>query len=79
MAIFKDKKTDVNGTDVSTVLLPTLARYEANTKQYETCIFQSNGDSEVVQRYDSVEAAIRGHYTWVGKVYTKAYKPQRDW
>lgn len=42
---------------ISTVELPEEYGYG-----YETCIFKQNGDSDVIERYYTIDEAIVGHY-----------------
>lgn len=42
---------------LSTVELPEEYGYG-----YETCIFKQNGDSDVIERYYTIDEAIVGHY-----------------
>jgi hypothetical protein len=62
-------KTD-NGTEVSTVQLP---RSIQGSAPYETCLFFTNGDSNVVDRYATESAAIKGHHAWIVKINTGQY------
>lgn len=43
---------------ISTVELPL-------NHGYETCIFNSRKNSEVVDRYDTEDDAVRGHLRWM--------------
>lgn len=45
-----------NGTEVSTVELPTMFG-----PVWETCLFYTNDLSNVVAQYSSIEAAVKGH------------------
>jgi hypothetical protein len=48
---------------VSTVSLPSLPGMRFTTWRYETCVFSGDGlaESDVVETYDSIVAATRGH------------------
>ena len=48
----------INGNEISTVLLP---RFGNEPKQWETCMFYADGNSDVVCRYATEEEAINGH------------------
>lgn len=56
MKLWQLKTTLEDGTLVSTIEL-----IFGFGQEYETCIFQKNGDSNVVARYASKEQAIKGH------------------
>lgn len=56
------KQTVVDGIRVSTVRLDD--RFGGG---YETCLFGDMG-SEVTQWYDTEEAAIAGHASWIAEV-----------
>lgn len=58
----------VDGTAISTILLYTPFRSFAD---YETCIFYPNGDSRVVELYESEGKARAGHAKWVDETATK--------
>jgi len=45
-----------NGTEVSTVELPTMFG-----PVWETCLFYTNDLSNVVAQYSSIEEAVKGH------------------
>lgn len=51
-----------DGTSISTILLYNPYR---PVDLYETCIFYSNGDSDVVQTYETEARARKGHAMWV--------------
>ena len=48
----------INGMEISTVLLP---RFSNDPKVWETCIFDDDGNSNVVSRYTREIDAINGH------------------
>lgn len=59
----------VCGTEVSTVRLPVCLRpYNSNKPVWETCLFDANGDSRVMEQYSTHEDAVLGHTEWVNKV-----------
>jgi hypothetical protein len=46
---------------LSTIILPLSMDYgDGKVYQYETCLF-AGGDSEVLERYETLEEAVRGH------------------
>jgi hypothetical protein len=59
--MFKDQwqiKTCLpNGDELSTVKLPE----QFYKDQWESCWFYAEGGSDVVERYDNVEDAVKGH------------------
>lgn len=50
---------EINSVTISTVLLPK--READDSDSYETCEFQSNGDSNVIGWYSTADDAIAGH------------------
>jgi len=48
----------IGGREISTVLL---YRFDNEPKIWETCIFEDNGNSDVVARYTTEAEAITGH------------------
>ena len=66
------RTTTPNGIDVSTIELSTWfvgarGAHDTDTFRWETCIFMPNGDSEVVDTYESEATATAGHAEWVAK------------
>ena len=49
----------IGGVTISTVLLPK--REGDDSDSYETCVFQPDGDSNVIGCYSTEEEAIAGH------------------
>ena len=49
----------INEVRISTVLLPK--RCADDSDSYETCVFQPDGDSNVIGWYSTEEEAIAGH------------------
>ena len=49
----------IGGVTISTVLLPK--REGDDSDSYETCVFQPDGDSNVIGCYLTEEEAIAGH------------------
>ena len=49
----------IGGVTISTVLLSK--RYADDNDSYETCVFQPDGDSNVIGCYSTEEEAIAGH------------------
>lgn len=58
----------VNGTDISTVRLPYNIFGNRDQPVWETCLFYSNGDSDVVEQYSTQDDAVLGHTEWVNKL-----------
>jgi hypothetical protein len=50
---------EIGGVTISTVLLPK--READDNDSYETCVFQSDGDSNVIGHYSTADNAIAGH------------------
>ena len=48
----------IGNKEISTVLL---YRFDNEPKTWETCIFEDNGNSDVVARYATEAEAITGH------------------
>lgn len=48
----------IGNKEISTVLL---YRFDNEPRVWETCIFEDNGNSDVVARYDTEAEAIAGH------------------
>jgi hypothetical protein len=49
----------IGGVTISTVLLPK--READDSDSYETCVFQPDGDSNVIGYYSTADNAIAGH------------------
>jgi hypothetical protein len=50
---------EIGGVTISTVLLPK--READDNDSYETCVFQPDGDSNVIGYYSTADNAIAGH------------------
>jgi hypothetical protein len=50
---------EIGGVTISTVLLPK--READDNDSYETCVFQPDGDSNVIGYYSTGDEAIAGH------------------
>ena len=50
---------EIGGVTISTVLLPK--READDSDSYETCVFQPDGDSNVIGYYSTADNAIAGH------------------
>lgn len=56
-------RTKVRSIDtIVTLRTSTVELPEEYGHVYETCIFKQNGDSDVVERYYTIDEAIVGHY-----------------
>jgi len=52
----------IGDREISTVLL---YRFDNEPRVWETCIFEDNGNSDVVARYVTESEAIAGHNSYV--------------
>ena len=52
----------IGDREISTVLL---YRFDNEPRVWETCIFEDNGNSDVVARYATEAEAIAGHNSYV--------------
>ena len=52
----------IGDREISTVLL---YRFDNEPRVWETCIFEDNGNSDVVARYATESEAIAGHNSYV--------------
>jgi hypothetical protein len=52
----------IGDREISTVLL---YRFDNEPRVWETCIFEDNGNSDVVARYVTKSEAIAGHNSYV--------------
>lgn len=58
-------KLGYKGYVVSTVRIPVGGCYGGD---YETCVFDPDGNSDIVQRYSNVFLAVLGHLFWYKRV-----------